>query len=883
VKKLSFSDNKKKQDKLLLVVDKFGIIGSAILDYIPEHNTGVSVVFATGNDAVSKRQENTHTIAYRKKLPMFPNGDYIAIVLVYNGEQEIIEAIGSFIKKTDETKGKCLLVVPWEYRQEKRILQTKEKNADLSVIYVGELFGKKYFDTKTTIGRFFKEAQIGNQLVVSGVGMTSTYPVYLEDVAGGIVQVALENIKGKLFFLFPQFPPTKLGLARMFQKIDPLLKIDLTKEKKETPQDPVVLDAVYLLPSSYMLEPKIREVYMLLGDGEEKKEKHTPQILEQKEKKHWGAFILFVFLIACYLLLMPIFTTLLFSFVGAKTLKEGESFLLAHKIIQAQKKAEDAKTLFTIALKTSDALVYEASFINQALRATIIRNTVVAGAKTSDALLAASKIDMAIEKTDGAAVGSLLRFFLASLDDASMEKGSVVMPSLSLDSIKNTAEVLPEVLGFNSPKTYLVLFQNNMELRPGGGFIGSFAVAKVKNGKVDFTINNVYDADGQLKGHVEPPFAIRRYLPSAHWYLRDSNFSIDFPSSASTSAFFLQKETGQQVDGVIAVDVSFVRSLVGVVGPITIPDYNETVTGDNFYQLVEKHAQDNSFPGSTQKKDFLSAVFVALQNKITSGGISYSQLLKAVQNRIDEKHILFAFANPSIQNVFAVTNMSSSAQALDLQSTLIGIGESKIKDFLGISEANLGVNKANYKVARKVKQDVTISKEGSVVGKLAITYSNTGKDDYKNYLRIIFPRGTKISAVAVNGALQTVIPAVTDPKIYESKQFTAPKGLEIEQGEEENKTIFGILVTIPKQGTTTVSMSYDLVQKFNADSKSIFYELWYFKQPGTDAYPYEFDLSYPDSLKPLNVGQGEKANMSQLIFSQNLTTDKQFVIHFSKE
>ena len=172
--------------------------------------------------------------------------------------------------------------------------------------------------------------------------------------------------------------------------------------------------------------------------------------------------------------------------------------------------------------------------------------------------------------------------------------------------VSSTIDFWPDMFGFNGSKTYLVLFQNNMELRPGGGFIGSYAILNLSKGKIgSFKIYDVYDADGQLKGHVEPPYPIRRYLPSIHWYLRDSNFNVDFSKGAVASAVFLNSEMQQAVDGVIGVDLSFVKNLLSVVGPVEVADYNQTVNADNFFQVAKAHAEDNFFPGSTQKKDFL--------------------------------------------------------------------------------------------------------------------------------------------------------------------------------------------------------------------------------------------------------------------------------------
>jgi len=86
--------------------------------------------------------------------------------------------------------------------------------------------------------------------------------------------------------------------------------------------------------------------------------------------------------------------------------------------------------------------------------------------------------------------------------------------------------------------------------------------------------------------------------------LRDSNFDVDFSKGAVASAVFLNTEMHQAVDGGNRVDLSFVKNLLDVVGPVSVPDYNQIVTTDNFYQVTQSHTQDNFFPGSTQKKIF---------------------------------------------------------------------------------------------------------------------------------------------------------------------------------------------------------------------------------------------------------------------------------------
>ena len=207
-------------------------------------------------------------------------------------------------------------------------------------------------------------------------------------------------------------------------------------------------------------------------------------------------------------------------------------------------------------------------------------------------------------------------------------------------------QVLPlaqKIFAPQTAKTYLLLFQNNMELRPTGGFIGSFALLTINSGKIiEFKILDVYDADGQLKGHVDPPYPIRKILNQPNWFLRDSNFDPDFAKSAVQAAWFLQKELGKSVDGVIAVNAFFLQNLLKVTGPLDLPDFNnEVVSADNFFSKSEVYIQKDFFPGSAQKKDFLTAVSSAMQLKLISDkNLSWMELMIAVKNALDEKNIL---------------------------------------------------------------------------------------------------------------------------------------------------------------------------------------------------------------------------------------------------
>lgn len=409
--------------------------------------------------------------------------------------------------------------------------------------------------------------------------------------------------------------------------------------------------------------------------------------------------------------------------------------------------------------------------------------------------------------------------------------------------------IAPDFLGMHGKKTYLILFQNNAELRPGGGFIGSYGIVSFDKGHMgSIIIHNTYDPDGLLHKHIEPYFIGRRYL-QVHLFMRDSNFDVDFVKSAQKVAYMLQQESGQKVDGVVAIDLSFVKSLIQVLAPIDLWQYNTTVTPNNFFLLTETHADKHSFFGSTQKQDFLRKLFDAIQLKIAMNKpVYYLQFIQKLADGLKQKHVLLTVTNPTLQAILTQGRISSALW--DPRESKLGT----ITDFLGINEANIGANKANYFLKRSIAHHVTINSLGVTQETLSITYTNTTQTEswpsgkYKNYLRIILPLHTVLQSITIDNQRQKIVPAVTNFRIYEAPDFHPPQGLEVDTAQESGKTIYGFVITVGLKTTKTVKITYQLPETVILKNLST-YDLYIFKQPGTDNDPYSFTFTAPQGYK----------------------------------
>lgn len=360
-------------------------------------------------------------------------------------------------------------------------------------------------------------------------------------------------------------------------------------------------------------------------------------------------------------------------------------------------------------------------------------------------------------------------------------------------SAQKISQVMPHILAEGGEKNYLVLLQNNAELRPTGGFIGSFALVRIRDGKLlEFTVEDVYEADGQLQGYVTPPEEIVQYLGEAQWFLRDVNWSPDFPKVAERAAWFLDKTLNTKVDGVIATNLTMIEKLMAVTGPLELVDYGEVITQDNLYERAEAHSELNFFPGSTQKKDFLSAVAQQLLDKIFYQQTNKVAMARAVLDSAEEAELLMSVTDPQAEEVLATLGWTGALLTPNCPPPFNG--ENCVVDTVMQVEANVGVNKANQHLSRAITHEVELMNDvARHIRRIAFT--NTAQSEawpagkYKTYLRLFVPKGSQLRGASLDG---------------QPLDLTSFK-----QVEEDGKQVFGYFLEVPIKDSRTLEVFYE--------------------------------------------------------------------------
>lgn len=417
--------------------------------------------------------------------------------------------------------------------------------------------------------------------------------------------------------------------------------------------------------------------------------------------------------------------------------------------------------------------------------------------------------------------------FLESSAISSMPITGLILDELKIDkygsyvlSAARLSRELPNLLGYERPRTYMVLLQNNMELRPTGGFIGSFALLTFSKGElIDNSVYDVYSADGQLRGYIVPPKPIEEHLGEASWSLRDSNWDPDFVVSAERARWFLDKSLDREVDGVIAVNLEVAREFLAVLGPIEIPDFGGMIDSKNMYQKVQFEVENDFFPGSRKKAQYLSSLMSGILGRMKSA--SFEEIVKLLLVTIDlfdSRDIQVSVRAPAQRMVFA-------EQAWDG-----GIPEGNT---IGVVEANLGVNKANYYVERKAKLHIDASGD-SVVYEVLLSLTNKAQgleripeQRYKAYVRALAPGNAQFVEAYVESELPRAGREYVDVDIED-----------IAARQE-----FGVLVEVLPGETKSIVYRWR-VPSLSFDADGLFNVYWW-KQSGVGDYPLEVTVKMP--------------------------------------
>lgn len=414
-------------------------------------------------------------------------------------------------------------------------------------------------------------------------------------------------------------------------------------------------------------------------------------------------------------------------------------------------------------------------------------------------------------------------------------------------------KVFPRALGFQKSMTYLVLLQNNYEIRATGGYIGSFAVATINNGRIqelNLFDSNEFDKKSVIK--IEPPRPLKEFLHIDNWQFRDSNWSPDFPTSAimATKFYNLQKGENINFDGVIAVNANILSTILEVIGPIKIDgsEFNrnnavlalEYEVEQGFYEKGISREQRKEILFRFIKEVIRRAEDLSVRDKI--------QLAKSLKTDLDNKDILVYFSDKRLEKTIKEQGWAGNVKNFT-------------GDYLMVIDSNLGAFKSDLFVNRKLEYTVNLRDPTKPKARLVIYYDHNATEenwlvkDYRGWLRVYTPKESLLSKVeGVNGKT-----------ILESDKWY---------------TVFGNFFDVEVGQQKSIVYEYDLPKTVLEDGS---YKLLIQKQSGIEKLPvavivlssYKIKRLWPNKFGRIVAGK------NQVVFRKDVQSDEVFKIKFT--
>lgn len=372
----------------------------------------------------------------------------------------------------------------------------------------------------------------------------------------------------------------------------------------------------------------------------------------------------------------------------------------------------------------------------------------------------------------------------------------------------------------NEDVHWLILFQNPAEIRPGGGFLGSYADLTINSGRLtNIDVRDIYDPDGQLEIKVIPPLPLQAI--TTRWSARDANWFFDFPLSAKKVIEFLEaskiyQEKNIQFQGAIALNVRILESILEITGPIKLSDYQLELNKDNFSKEVQSEVEAGPDKAKGEPKRILKVLTPILLAKINNFNEDEKrEVMEKLKFHLNQKDLMF-FAKERLQNFFSQNGFSG--EVYKLPNNFWG-------SYLAVVNANIAGGKSDFFITQEIDFRVNLEIDGKANNQLKIKRTHNGHKEKaswwratnQNFLKIFTSPDSRL--IAIRGNNQKII---KPPLNYQKENYQKDselQAIEKEQqfledfnvwaGKEFGKTALATWFNVPAGKTKILELEYE--------------------------------------------------------------------------
>jgi hypothetical protein len=423
-----------------------------------------------------------------------------------------------------------------------------------------------------------------------------------------------------------------------------------------------------------------------------------------------------------------------------------------------------------------------------------------------------------------------------------------------LSMVSIATSVLPQIAGVGVEKVNLLLFLNNNEIRPGGGFIGSYGVLETLNGDISHLETvDVYTLDDAVEEDLETtaPAPLQRYNATTKWFFRDSNWSPDFAaSSVKVIERFLDEvnlldeqeretvPTAAWIDGVIGFTPTYAAELLRITGDIIVG--GQTFTPENVADMLEYQVQigyqSDGIP-KQQRKEILADLVNATKSKLYAlPAEQWGQILRVSEEALRNKQLMFYSTDQDVERLFTDVGWGGRVlpQTVDTQMVV---------------DANLASLKSDPVVDRTITYQLGRSQTGEWVGRTTVRYDHMSDFDwkttrYRTYTRLYVPFGSEL--VRVQGAL-----------LDDARNNPSGAAGPVDEFEDLGMSVFGAFISIEPLSTGELVFEYTLADEVVQSIMDDSYGLTVFKQLGAGDHALTLELDFDKNVTHAHPGEDD--------------------------
>ncbi|SJN40776.1 Methyl-accepting chemotaxis protein [Microbacterium esteraromaticum] len=248
--------------------------------------------------------------------------------------------------------------------------------------------------------------------------------------------------------------------------------------------------------------------------------------------------------------------------------------------------------------------------------------------------------------------------------------------------------VLPQALGADQPRHYLMMFQNNAESRGTGGNPAALVMIDVDKGRI--SIGQQASSSDFDNGRAEPITALNPETQALYGdkigrWIMDSTLSPDFTETADIVRAWWAEQYGTPIDAVASFDPVALSYLLGATGPASVPNEQTEIKGRTINLLTEPLTltAENAtpfllneiywkYPIPAQQDAVFAASARAVFDTVTSGKAEPKALLEALTRAVDEGRLMYQPANEDEAKLVGETELAGKLPSTNKNSTMLG-------------------------------------------------------------------------------------------------------------------------------------------------------------------------------------------------------------------